>query len=177
MPRHVRVGWKINGRQTALAGVRPDEQGPTNRGTAVPSYLPPSSTCLGVCPRGGAHCIHLRWGRLTPRLSRGLLINGGWLTHSDLLALPGFSRRGSRPLRRDTPARVLEDRIIAPQAPLLIGKRHVKRTSRTRVALGCMRGQPQAVARIRTVAGARGPEEESKKGWTSADVSAGAFEQ
>ena len=41
--------------------------------------------------------------------------------------VPGFSRRGSRPLRRDTPARVLEDRIIAPQAPLLIGKRHVKR--------------------------------------------------
>ena len=45
------------------------------------------------------------------------------------------------------------------------------------VALGCMRGQPKAVARIRTVAGARGPEEESKKEWTSADVSAGAFEQ
>ena len=43
MPRRVKVSWRINGRQTALAGVRPDEQGPTNRGTAVPSYPPPSS--------------------------------------------------------------------------------------------------------------------------------------
>ena len=31
--------------------------------------------------------------------------------------VPGFSRRGSRPLRRDTPARVLEEE--APQAPLI----------------------------------------------------------
>ena len=58
MPRHVRVGWKINGRQTALAGVRPDEQGPTSRGTAVPSYPPPSSGFQWKVPAGGAQCIH-----------------------------------------------------------------------------------------------------------------------
>ena len=58
VPRHVRVSWKINGRQTALAGVRPDEQGPTSRGTAVPSYLPPSSRFQWRVPTGGAQCIH-----------------------------------------------------------------------------------------------------------------------
>ena len=50
VPRHVKVGWKINCRQTALAGVRPDEQGPTNRGTTVPSYPPPSSRFQWVVP-------------------------------------------------------------------------------------------------------------------------------
>ena len=50
VPRFVRVGWKINGRQTAHVSVRPDEQGPTNRGTAVPSYPPPSSRFQWVEP-------------------------------------------------------------------------------------------------------------------------------
>ena len=50
VPRHVRVGGRINGRQTVLTGVRPDEQGPTNRGTAVPSYPPPSPEFQWVMP-------------------------------------------------------------------------------------------------------------------------------
>ena len=62
----------------------------------------PSGYCRFQVPLGLSHSKALSWAR------RRIAI-GGWLTHSDLLAVQGFSRRGSRPLRRDTPARVLDE--------------------------------------------------------------------